>query len=118
MLSNYFADNYSSIEGKTIIFYDARYDRAFKWHATNKEETMEAIRAWTALGVPAVGLFDGWTVDIHEPILVPFDGYTVDNLKQYLADCNGWVIPPGMKHEPDFTVFTRTGTEPDEKRGM
>ena len=106
MTSSVYLDNFSSIEGKAIIFYDARYDRAFMWWAQNEGETVEAIRAWTALEVPAVGLYVG-CVD-GELNLVPFDGYTVDDLKQYLAVCDGCSIPPGMKGEDDLSMFTMT----------
>jgi hypothetical protein len=99
MPSNVYLENFSSIEGMAIIFYDARYNIAFMWRAQNEENTVEAIRAWAALQVPAVGLYVG-CVD-GEPNLVPFDGYTVDDLKQYLMVCDGWDIPPGMKGEWD-----------------
>jgi hypothetical protein len=119
MPSNVYAEDYSSIEGKTIIFYDARYNKAFIWWVDNEEETVEAVRAWTALGVPAVGLFEGRYVDSGEPQLVPFDGYTVDDLKQYLTVNNGCVIPPGMKGECDLPVrYTRTVPVPDDEWGL
>jgi hypothetical protein len=88
MPSNVYAENYSSIEGKVIIFYDDRYNRAFTWHGHNEGETIEVIRAWTAVGVPAVGLFEGWYVDSREPKLVPFDGHTTDDLKRYLSEAD------------------------------
>lgn len=110
MPSNDYAEKYSSIEGKVIIFYDARYNRAFTWHVHNEEETVEAIRAWTALEVPAVGLLAG-CVD-GEDALVPFDGYTVDDLKQYLTVCDGCTIPPGMKGWwDDLIAYTKVNPD-------
>lgn len=119
MPSNVHLENYSSIEGKTIIFYDVRFNKAFIWWVDNEEETVEAVRAWTALGVPAVGIFEGWQCDSGEPKVVPFDGYTVYDLKQYLTISEGCVIPPGMKREFDLTVQSpRTVPGPDEEQRL
>jgi hypothetical protein len=107
MTSNFYAENYSSIEGKAIIFYDARYNKAFTWWLRNEEETLEVIRAWMALEVPAVGLycgcFDG------ELKLVPCDGYTVDDLNRYLDIAEPQWRPSGMKDDEldDQTLYTR-----------
>lgn len=119
MPSNVYFENYSSIEGKTIIFYDVRYNKTFTWPVCDEEEIAEAVRAWTALGVPAVGIFEGLQCDSGEPLVVPFGGYTVDDLKQYLTINEGFVIPPGMKREFDLNVrSTRTVPGPDEERGL
>jgi hypothetical protein len=113
MASNDYVENFSSIEGKAIIFYDARYNRAFMWWAQNEEETVEAIRAWAALQVPAVGLYVG-CVD-GELNVVPFDGHTADDLKQYMTVNEGWDIPPGMKGRwDDQTLYTKSTVNTDE----
>jgi hypothetical protein len=103
-------NDYSSIECKAIIFYDARYNKAFTWWLRSKEETAEVIRAWTALEVPAVGLYYGCSDGDLK--VVPFDGYTVDDLKQYLAIAEPQWRPSGMKDEvDDQTLYIKVNPE-------
>ena len=107
MPSNIHELPYSGIEGKSIIFYDVRYDRAFIWYVHSETTTTEIIRAWTALGVPAVGLYTG-CIDGHLEV-VPFEGYTDSDLKRYLTICDGAIIPPGaIIVRTDEELYVRT----------